>query len=696
MIDIILSTTYITASLVALASLALLGRFLRSEKRQRSASLLFVLVPALLGVCALLVIVAWDVTELVWDESAFVFGGLLIIAICYALNMAVALNDRSLSQKTNALYSALVLLCALYAYTLVGDGLCCGRAHLQVTYTYCVHLEYFCLILYVLLFWFYASSVLEIKTKATSLITKVLCVAAVVGAVLIVLNVRMEWLFSLDGSSNYEEALVSDAFMAVLLFLDVVILVFTIITPHNRIEKSALIVMALIYPLSSIVEQFTYPLELGGAALFLAVVYSYVGISVRRSKDFMQQQSEVALASTIQQNMLPHEPPQDKRFELYANMTPAKEIAGDFYDYLIVDERYIYILVADVSGKGVAAAMFMAKAKALIHEYAKQGALPNEILGRVNMALWEENASKHFVTAWLGRYDMHAATLEFANAGHNPPVLIRGGHASLLEMKSNVVLGLRKRITYHLNALDMTENDLLVLYTDGVTEAIDASEAEFGCDRLIACVEKMSGDPCRAIVEGIEESVAAFEQGAERFDDITLLCMRFLPGKRTRADERTFPADLDELEAVTEFVRDACGGFFSQEGGVGEIDLCVEEIFVNICTYAYEDLPTSQDAQRTVRVCVEDDGSQLTFSFIDGGAPFNPLELPDPDLGAGAKRRSQGGLGIYLVKSMMDAVSYERIDERNILTLRKHYGKHYGKHYDKHYDKHYADTQQES
>ena len=242
---------------------------------------------------------------------------------------------------------------------------------------------------------------------------------------------------------------------------------------------------------------------------------------------------ELAFAKNIQQSALPSVfPPYPDRtdFSLYATMNTAKEVGGDFYDFYLLEENKLAFLVADVSGKGIPAAMFMMTGKTVIRDYAERGDLPAEVFVNANNKLCEGNDAEMFITAWMGFLETDTGLIRFVNAGHNPPVVIRNGKASFIEQKANLTLAAMENIKYREQTLQLEHGDILFMYTDGVTEATDAENQLYGNDRLLQTLTaSFSADMegCREVCETVKTDLDRFVGEAPQFDDITMLCLYY-------------------------------------------------------------------------------------------------------------------------------------------------------------------------
>ena len=247
--------------------------------------------------------------------------------------------------------------------------------------------------------------------------------------------------------------------------------------------------------------------------------------------------ADLAVAKAIQESALPgvFPPyPEHKEFELYATMKAAKEVGGDFYDFYMLGDHTLGFLIADVSGKSIPGAMFMMRAKSVIKSLAESGLSVCEVFNRANLSLCRNNDARMFVTAWLGFLDLRTGEVQFACAGHNPPLLLRDGRAEYVTLRPGFVLGGVESMRYKDQFLQMRAGDTLFLYTDGVTEAMDPAEELYGDNRLreILSVKEeelpfdqlgITASLCRIV----DADVNAFANGAEQSDDITMLCIRY-------------------------------------------------------------------------------------------------------------------------------------------------------------------------
>jgi sigma-B regulation protein RsbU (phosphoserine phosphatase) len=245
-------------------------------------------------------------------------------------------------------------------------------------------------------------------------------------------------------------------------------------------------------------------------------------------------ESELKIARIIQMSFLPKRfPPfpEKDEFEIYATLEPALEVGGDLYDFFLVDENHLFFSIGDVSDKGVPAALFMAVTKTLMKGIASQGLAPSEVLGRVNIELCRENETMMFCTVFCGLLNIKTGELLYANAGHNPPLIVRSGREpELLTQAKGVMMGIREDTTYNMGKYAMERGDTLILYTDGVTEAMDRDKYLFATDRLLTIAIQNKDLPLEDLASHIIKSVKDFAGGEPQSDDITILAVRFTGG----------------------------------------------------------------------------------------------------------------------------------------------------------------------
>lgn len=381
--------------------------------------------------------------------------------------------------------------------------------------------------------------------------------------------------------------------------------------------------------------------------------------------------AELNVATQIQADMLPSifpAFPERSEFDIYATMNPAKEVGGDFYDFFLVDDDHLAMVMADVSGKGVPAALFMVIAKTLIKNRALMGDSPAEILHNVNEQLCEGNEAELFVTVWLGILEISTGKGMAANAGHEHPVIRRGdGSYELVVYRHSPAVATMEGLRFREHEFEMHPGDSLFVYTDGVPEATNASDELFGSDRMLAALNKNPKAEPSELLCTVKEEIEQFVGDAPQFDDITMLCLSYIGSGGTEVSELKVDAKTEKLDEVLAFVDGHLEELECPVKTQMQIDIAVEELFVNIAHYAYGE--GSGDA--LIRVETQKDPKSIRITFVDQGTPYDPLKREDPDITLSAEERKIGGLGIFMVKKSMDEVSYEYKDGSNMLTIQK-------------------------
>jgi sigma-B regulation protein RsbU (phosphoserine phosphatase) len=243
-------------------------------------------------------------------------------------------------------------------------------------------------------------------------------------------------------------------------------------------------------------------------------------------------ESELKIAQTIQRSFLPKRftPfPERTEFDIYAQLLAAKEVGGDLYDFFLLDEQRLFFSIGDVSGKGVPAALFMAVTKTLMKGVAEQPLPPSQVLVKVNHELYVDNEHMMFVTLCCGVLDLQRGELQYTNAGHLPPLRLRAsGQVAWVELPKGPVLGISEAPVYTTRTLRLEPMDTLLLYTDGVSEAMNPEKQLFGDDRLRAFAESQAGAAPKELIDALFSSVHHFAGGEEQSDDITVLAVRYL------------------------------------------------------------------------------------------------------------------------------------------------------------------------
>ncbi len=363
---------------------------------------------------------------------------------------------------------------------------------------------------------------------------------------------------------------------------------------------------------------------------------------------------DLALAKKIQLSALPS--PNNAfldrlEFSFDAETQPAREVGGDFYDFYELADGRIAFLVADVSGKGIPGAMFMMETKNIIKSSLMDSTDLAEAVTKANRKICESNQAELFVTAWIGAVDPKSGVFEYVNAGHNRPFVRRAnGEIEKVMGKGGKFLGMFEHENYRAHAIKLERGDLVYLYTDGVTEAMNPKGEQFGEKRL-----------CEGLREkpfSIDVALKTFVADAPQSDDITGMMIYW--NGLSPVQSRTFPVADSSLASAVEFVRGALS--LVDKKPTAELLNAADEIVANIVSYS---------GAKEFRISVEKCRDRARLVFTDDGCVYNPLSHVDPDTSAPIEDRPIGGLGLVVVKRLVDRVQYARVDGRNELTLIK-------------------------
>ncbi|MCH5265964.1 MAG: SpoIIE family protein phosphatase [Lachnospiraceae bacterium] len=377
-------------------------------------------------------------------------------------------------------------------------------------------------------------------------------------------------------------------------------------------------------------------------------IKEYIGHIEKLTTERVQKNVELEIAGRIQSGIVPAEIRRTgKRCDVYGCARPAKEVGGDFYDCFKNRKGNICVVIGDVSGKGVAAAMFMVMVKTMLRDSLKNDRNPAKALNAVNDALCKSNPEGMFATVFAFVLDSDNGELHYANAGHTRPVLWGAG-TEFLEADPGIALGLFEDAGIVDGSVHLKENTGILIYTDGVTETVNPQKEFFGEARLLSALSGAGG--AEPTVNTLGDTVQKFAKDAEQFDDYTVLALYYNGGAEQRFNLSPELSSLPELrEAILKTV----------EGSDGrKIYLACEEVFVNIANY-------SQATETQVLLKRQND--RLTVEFIDNGVLFNPLSVESD--GKEFEELDSGGMGLELVKQIADALHYNCQDNKNVLTL---------------------------
>jgi sigma-B regulation protein RsbU (phosphoserine phosphatase) len=383
-------------------------------------------------------------------------------------------------------------------------------------------------------------------------------------------------------------------------------------------------------------------------------------------------ESDLRIASDIQMGMLPENfPTKADRddVQLYASLTPAKEVGGDLFDFYFRDEK-LFFCIGDVSGKGVPASLFMAVTRSVFRTVSAHESQPDRIVTTINKTIADMNKNHMFVTLFVGVLDLPTGRLHYCNAGHDAPLLVGAGVGEL-PCDANIPVGFMPSWKYSLQEAKIFTGTTILLFTDGLTEAMDADNAQFNMQRVndvaFKALSQQKQEP-KQLIEQMTDAVHRFVGNAEQSDDLTMMAIQYI---RQQSDVQMRKSivllnDTKEVPKLTAFVKEVCEAVKLSPDETNQVKVAIEEAVVNVMNYAY---PSGTRGDLTVEAA--SNNLRLKFTIIDCGKPFDPTVQTDVDTTLPAKDRRIGGMGIHIMRQFMDSINYERIDNLNVLTLRK-------------------------
>ncbi len=413
-------------------------------------------------------------------------------------------------------------------------------------------------------------------------------------------------------------------------------------------------------------------LQIVGLLMLILVLY-YMVRGQRELRQSEEQKNridgELQVARGIQMSMIPKifpEYPECADVDMFACVIPAKEVGGDLYDFYIREEK-LFFCIGDVSGKGVPASLVMAVTRSLFRTVSAHEKSPQRIVSTINASMSDMNETNMFVTLFCGVLDLKNGHLRYCNAGHNAPVLVQKDGNRELPVEPNLPLGVLFEMSFTEQECDLSCGTGLFLYTDGLNEAENAYHQLFGEERMMAALK--SGLESRQQIAAMTDAVHAFVAGAEQSDDLTMLYIRFMNSQITEETERhlILHNDIQQIPQLAEFVESVADIAKLDVGMTMSLNLALEEAVTNVIMYAY---PPGSDGLVDVEAIIRE--KELRFILSDSGVAFDPTAAPEADITLDVSERPIGGLGIFLVRNIMDEVTYTRSDDgKNILTMIK-------------------------
>lgn len=376
--------------------------------------------------------------------------------------------------------------------------------------------------------------------------------------------------------------------------------------------------------------------------------------------------TELDVAKNIQIATLPNEFLTTNDVEIKAELRAAKEVGGDFYDYFKLNDDHVAVVIGDVSGKGIPAAMFMMKTITCFKNFVSAEKSPSQILKEVNKTIFEGNKNQMFVTCFLGILNTNTGVMRYSNAGHNPPIIGKVGQFRYLKCKSGFILGCMPDAYVEDEEVTLGSGDLLTLYTDGITEARNINGEFYGEDRLITFYNSRQFTSLVHLHHELKDDVLNFVGQAEQSDDMTYLTILYR-GDECYYDEKLCPGIKDNTPVLLDFISEFCQKHKIPTEFRNNLLVVGDELISNIVQYGYKD--TQGDV--FVRVLLNRTKSEFIMTIIDTGEKFNQFEVNNAPLSQDIAERRVGGLGILIVKNIMTEYAYDNIYGKNIITLKK-------------------------
>ena len=531
------------------------------------------------------------------------------------------------------------------------------------------------------LFWRYVVSYLDVENPLIKKINIGLSCGLLVAVIIRLCNIMYGYYFYIKPDGHYQRGdyfLLSNLYAYATMILTLIL----VYAAKKRFKKYQIVILYMyaFFPLAiGILSVFTFGLSLSSPVIMLVLLLMYCILTVIQSRERSISDNELQMANAIQEGMLPHVfPPYPERaeFDLYASMNPAKVVGGDFYDFYMPDADHLVVTIADVSGKGIPAALMMMVTKTLL----KNRGLSDfddcsKILTSVNNQLCENNELDMFITVWVAVLTLSTGELRYANAGHEYPAIKRkDGKFELIKERHSPPIGCMENINYKEKSIMLNPGDIIYVYTDGVTEANNRNHELFGEKRMLEALDLPCDGDMILLNKNIRDSINAFIDGSQQFDDITMLNLKYNgPCNSGKAENEMkqlkVKADVSELDQVLSFADTVLEEMDCPAKVQMQIDIAVEEIFVNIAHYAYPD----GEGEAVISIDSDKEAKSVSILFEDQGTPYDPLQNEDPDITLSADDRPIGGLGIFMVKKSMDDVSYEYKDGKNRLTIKKNF-----------------------
>lgn len=395
--------------------------------------------------------------------------------------------------------------------------------------------------------------------------------------------------------------------------------------------------------------------------------YKLLVSEIKVNSEQEKTRTELEVAKEIQLATLPKDFVTTEFVEIVGELKAAKEVGGDFYDYIKIDDQHTALIIGDVSGKGVPAAMFMMKTITSFRDFAVPNKKPSDILKEVNASIFKGNKASMFVTCFLAILDKRNGKVIYANAGHNPPILGSNHNYKYLNCNSGFLLGCFKDCFLKDEEITLNPGESLTLYTDGITEARNSNGDFFGEEKLLKVFNKKDYTCTVELHHTIKDEIASFVKDAPQSDDITFVTIKY-QGDNYSFEEKSYNAVEDSVPEMLNFISGFCEKHDISESFKSQLLVVGDELLSNIINHGYE----NKGGGIFVRLLFNDDKKEFVFTIIDQAKAFNQLSVDNPTY-ANGKPLEVGGLGLTIVKNIMDEYAYDRINNKNILVLKKRF-----------------------
>ena len=376
--------------------------------------------------------------------------------------------------------------------------------------------------------------------------------------------------------------------------------------------------------------------------------------------------TELEVAKEIQLATLPSEIETSKDIEIVAELRAAKEVGGDFYDYYKIDDDHTAIVIGDISGKGIPAAMFMMKTITCFRNHVGPNKSPAQILKLMNATLSDHNFSQMFVTCFLAILNEKTGELKYANAGHNPPIIGSNLKYRFLKCNNGFVLGALKDAMVTDETITLENGECIMLYTDGITEARNDKGEFYGEKRFLDLLNSRDYTCLVETHHALKDDIEKFINGEDQSDDTTIITLKY-HGDECFYVEKRFDGKMENIQDALKFVGDFCDKHQLNPDFKNNLSVVADELYSNIVKYGYK----NNGGEVFTRLLFNKDKNEFAMTVIDRAPAFNQLEINNSPLEGDPQDKKVGGLGILIVKKIMSQYAYDRINNKNILVLRK-------------------------